>query len=172
MGRTSKVKPVKLIAGFIYLDEEVFKKSKDILEKKYGRIDFESQILPFDLTDYYAEEFGKNLKRSFVSFFKLISPSNLYKIKSFTNALESKLSFKGKRRVNIDPGYLDLAKVVLATTKDYAHRIYLNKGIFAEASLYFKGGSFIPSQWSYPDFKKCEYIDIFNSIRELYHKQT
>ena len=63
MGRTSKVKPVKLIAGFIYLDEEVFKKSKDILEKKYGRIDFESQILPFDLTDYYAEEL-ENLKRS------------------------------------------------------------------------------------------------------------
>lgn len=171
MGKIAQVKPVKLISGFIYLDRVVFKRSKEILERKFGRIDFESQPLPFDLTDYYAEEFGQNLQRVFVSFRKLINPSNLYRIKNLSNHIEIKLSNENKRLVNIDPGYLDLAKVVLASTKDYCHRIYLNKGIFAEVALFFKGDSFTPSQWSYPDFKKAEYIGIFNHIRGIYRKQ-
>ena len=72
------------------------------------------------------------------------------------------------RQVNIDPGYLDLAKLVLATTKDYAHRIFLRKGVFAEIALSFRGASFSANAWTYPDYASKEYIDIFNQMRKLY----
>ncbi len=72
------------------------------------------------------------------------------------------------RLINIDPGYVDLAKLVLASTKDYAHRIYLRKGIFAEITLSYRGNSFSPNDWTYPDYRSAEYIGIFNQIRKLY----
>jgi hypothetical protein len=87
-----------------------------------------------------------------------------------TNALEAKLSKEGKRTVNIDPGYIDMAKLVLFSTKDYTHRLYLNKGIFAEVTLYYKDDTFNPWPWTYPDYKSSEYIAIFNHIRGLYKK--
>jgi len=171
MGKPAQVKPVKLVVGFIFHSGPAFKKSEEILRKRFGKIDFESRCLPFDLTDYYESEFGPNLNRVFISFHRLINPSSIYNIKSLTNQIETRLSIKGKRLINIDPGYLDLAKVILASTKDYCHRIYLNKGIFAEVTLSFKEKSFAPNQWSYPDFKKKEYIDIFNQIRAIYKGQ-
>ena len=171
MSKPAQVKPVKLVIGFIFHNEPAFKKTEEILKKKFGRIDFKSRRMPFDLTNYYDSEFGPNLSRIFISFHKLINPSSLYNIKSLTNHIETSLSIKGRRLVNIDPGYLDLAKVILASTKDYCHRVYLNKGIFAEVTLSFREKSFTPNQWSYPDFKKKEYIDIFNQIRAIYKGQ-
>ena len=78
---------------------------------------------------------------------------------------------KGKRSVNIDPGYLDLAKVVLFSTKDYSHRIYLDKGIYAEVTLFYKDNRFNPWPWTYPDYRTSEYLGIFKSIREIYKRQ-
>ena len=159
---------VKLIIGFIFKEERIFNKIKVILEKRFGKIDFESQILSFNHTTYYAEEFGKHLKRRFVSFKKLISPSKLPEIKIITNKLEKKLSKGLKRTINIDPGYLNLSKLVLASTKDYKHRIYLNKGIYSEVTLFYGNKSFRPWEWTYPDYGTCEYIAIFNKIRGIY----
>jgi hypothetical protein len=133
---------VKLIIGFIYPDEAVFIKARQLLKKQFGSIDFESQTLDFNYTDYYAPEMGSHLKRKFISFSRLVPIQDLYQIKLYTNRLEAKFSQGRKRRINIDPGYLDLAKLVLATTKDYAHRIFLRKGIFAEVTLSFKNDSF------------------------------
>lgn len=165
-------KGVKLIIGFIFKEEIVFNKAKAILERKFGKIDFQSQILSFSHTDYYAEEFGQDLKRKFISFQKLITPQQLAGIKILTNKIENYLSREGKRRINIDPGYLDLSKLILATTKDYRHRIYLNKGIYAEVTLFYQGKSFQSWEWTYPDYRTPEYIAIFNQIRELYAQQT
>ena len=168
MGKIRKYNPVKLIIGFIYSEEAVFIQAKDKLRKKFGKLDFESAVLDFSYTDYYEQEMGVGLKRKFISFRKLIPLSSLYRIKLYTNRLESRFLSALGRKINIDPGYLDLAKLVLASTKDYAHRIYLHKGIFAEVTLSYKGNSFSPNDWSYPDYRSVEYIDIFNQIRKLY----
>ena len=168
MGKTRKYNPVKLIIGFIYKDEAVFAKAENKLRRKFGGIDFRSPVLDFNYTDYYEPEMGSGLKRRFISFRRLIRMQDLYRIKLYTNRLESRfLSAKG-RLINIDPGYVDLAKLVLASTKDYAHRIYLRKGIFAEITLSYRDNSFSPNDWTYPDYRTPEYIAIFNQIRKLY----
>jgi len=156
----------KLIIGFIYKDEAIFIKSRDKLKRNFGKVDFESGPIDFNYTVYYEKEIGPGLKRRFISFGRLISIQDLYRIKLYTNRLETKFSNLGKRQVNIDPGYVDLAKLVLASTKDYAHRIYLRKGIFAEATLNYRSNSFSPNDWTYPDYRSQEYIDIFNKIRK------
>ena len=168
MGKIRKYNSVKLILGFIYRDEAVFIQARNKLKIKFGKIDFQSCVLDFNYTNYYELEMGDGLKRRFVSFSKLISMSDLYRIKLYANRLESKFLDASRRKINIDPGYIDRAKLVLASTKDYAHRIYLRKGIFAEVTLSYKGNSFSPNEWSYPDYRSKEYIDIFNQIRKLY----
>lgn len=178
VGEIHNPRPVKLIIGMISADLKIFAKAQKFLIKKFGRIDNESQIFPFDKTNYYCEEMGEDLQRKFLSFKKMISPSHLASIKIFTNALEKKLAigknFKGKnfkRLINIDPGYMTDAKLVLATTKDYSHRIYLGRGIYAEVTLYFKDGSFRYFDYTYPDYRTPEYISFFNEVRKIYLEQ-
>lgn len=171
MGGIKRHSPVKLIISFIFKENSIFNRTKLILQRRFGEIDFESQPFAFTHTDYYEKEFGKDLKRKFVSFKKLIPPQGLPKIKIVTNYIENKMSKEGLRLINIDPGYIDLSKLVLASTKDYKHRIYLNQGIYAEVTLFYQNKSFNPWQWSYPDYKTGEYIAIFNQIREAYAQQ-
>lgn len=171
MGKIQKEIPAKLICGLIYSNEEISKDAKMSLERKLGKIDFESKVLDFNFTDYYENELGKDLKRQFISFQGLISPSKLSSIKRFTNKLEKRFSKNGHRMVNIDPGYLNGSKLVLATTKDFSHRVYLSKGIFAEVTLSYRGNSFTSWEWTYPDYKTEAYREIFNRIRLNYLKQ-
>ncbi len=172
MGKVKKPGAVKLIIGFIFKEEKIFNQTRRLLEKKFGKIDFESQNLLFTHTNYYEKELGRNLKRSFISFKKLIPAENLPKIKITTNKFESKMSKGPSRLINIDPGYLDLAKLVLASTKDYIHRVYLNRGIYAEVTLFYENKSFRPREWTYPDYKTSEYIAMFNQIRDIYARQS
>jgi len=172
MGKIAPNKPVKLTIGFIFKDKQAFNKARLTLIKRFGTIDFESRVIPFTLTDYYREEFGNGLSKVFISFNKLVFPQQIVKIKILTNNIERKLTLAGRRLVNIDPGYLDLAKLVLASTKDYVHRIYLDRGIYAETTLFYQGRSFQGWQWTYPDFRTSEYINVFNHIRELYAQQS
>lgn len=171
MGKIKKHPPVKLIVGFIFKDQTAQDKALFFLKRHFGRIDFESQTLSFQHTDYYQKEFGTGLKRKFISFKKLILPQDLAKIKNITDKIENKLSLRSLRRVNIDPGYLDLAKLILASTKDYRHRIYLGRGIFAEVTLFFQNHAFKPWEYSYPDYATSEYSAVFNQIREIYAQQ-
>ncbi len=171
MGAKSKRETVKLLIGFIFSKEEVYFKTKRILEKKFGQLDFESTTLPFNHTQYYENEFGLNLKRKFLSFKRLILPENLTKIKIVTNKFERRLAIGNKRQINIDPGILCLSKLILATTKDYKHRIYLAKGIYAEVTLFYQDKNFRAWDWTYPDYKTPEYIQIFNTIRAIYSQQ-
>jgi len=172
MGKIRKQSPVKLIAGFIFKDEDCFSKAKDCLIKRFGKLDYESQTIPFTHTDYYEKEFGKDLKRKFINFNKLIHPDKLPDIKIFTNKIEKKLSPAFCRRINIDPGYLNLSKLILATTKDFTHRVYLNKDIYAEVTLFYKDKKFCYWEWTYPDFRTDEYLEIFGNIRAIYEEQT
>jgi hypothetical protein len=168
VGSAKKPKSVKLIIGLIFKEEAVFKRTSEILEKRFGRIDFESQALDFTHTRFYEREFGSNLKRRFISFKKLIPPHTLPQIKIVTNKIEKRLCENSNRRINIDPGYLTEAKLILATTKDYKHRIYLNRGIYAEVTLFFQNKTFKPWEWTYPDYQTDAYIALFNQIREIY----
>jgi hypothetical protein len=173
MGGIHSPDRVKLIAGLISNDPEMFSRLKRPLERLLKNlIDYESPILDFDKTSYYKEEMGPGLKRIFFGFKDLIGLDGAYKIKIKTNALERKLSKCGKRTVNIDPGYLDMAKLVLFSTKDYTHRIHLNKGIYAEVTLHYKNGAFDIWPWTYPDYQSREYREIFENMRGIYKKQT
>lgn len=170
MGQAKILSPSKLIIGLIYKSDAVKDNVVVILQRKLGRIDSYSPILNFNYTDYYYSEMGKPLKRAFVSFEKLLGEEKLADIKLYTNRLETKFCIRGRRRINIDPGMLNLAKLILATTKDYSHRVYLNRGIFAEVTLFYRNG-FRPWLWTYPDYRSEEYIKIFNSIRDIYISQ-
>ncbi len=172
MGKTKPHLPVKLIIGLIFNQEQILKKTLSLLIKKFGQPDYQSRILDFTYTDYYQPEFGQNLKKKIISFKKLIPPEKLAQIKTITNKIEQKFKTGHNRNINIDPGYLNLAKLVLATTKDFAHRIYLGKGIYAEITLTYKGKTYCSHDWTYPDYRTQEYIEIFNNIRNIYCQQT
>lgn len=173
MGEIKAVKKEKLVIGFIYKELNIYLKAKENLYKKFGKIDFESRELPFIHTDYYNEEMGEGLLKKFISFEKLIYPGDLASIKIFTNKIEKKFLYPGsdKRMINIDPGLLSLSKFILATTKNYDHRIYIGKGIYAEVTLRFTQKEFREFEWTYPDFKTPEYKEILKQIREIYKKQ-
>lgn len=171
MPNPNKPTRVKLIVGLISPHESKFSEASKLLEQKYGPIDLKSPLMGFTHTNYYEKEFGSGLKRIFLSFKKLTGIKNLYKSKLDTQKIEKRLSLNLKRRVNIDPGYITLGKLVLFTTKDYSHRIYLNKGVYAEVTLKFEGNSFRPWPWTYPDYRTNEYIEFFNKVREIYKTQ-
>ena len=171
MGQTSLHKKVKLIIGFIFNDGAILKKAESLICKEFGPMDLQSKIIDFSHTDYYNKEFGENLKRKFISLKQLITPEKSYLTKLVTNKIEDKLSKSGKRMINIDPGYITLSKLVLLTTKDHSHRIYLRRGIYAESTLKFHRGTYLPWETTYPDYRSDSYIKIFNEIRNLYKKQ-
>ena len=172
MGSARNTQRVKLIIGLIYRDSQQYLAIKPFLLRSFGKIDLESEEIPFDYTDYYQREFGGGLTRRFISFAKLIQPEKLAAIKLLTNKIERKFSMNGKRSVNLDPGYVDMAKLVLASTKDFCHRVYLDRGIFAEITLVYKKNSFTHWDWTYPDYRTKKYVTIFNHIRQIYAGQT
>lgn len=171
MHRAALPKAVKLFIGFISNEIALMDEAIAILVKSNGPIELKSDILDFNFTTYYNKEMGLNLKRKFIIFKKLIKPDNSFRIKILTNTIEKKFSIKGKRRINIDPGYVTLGNLVLFTTKDFYHRIYLGKGIYAETTLYYKNNTFNAFEWSYPDYKSNEYINFFNKVRNNYAAQ-
>jgi hypothetical protein len=165
-------KKEKIIAGFIYSSPEDYAASSAILAEKFGAMDFDSGEQYFEHTDYYEAEMGKNLKRRFVSFSALADPSELCAIKIFTNSVEEEFLFPGtpRRRVNIDPGLLSEPKLVLASTKNFTHRIYIGSSIWAEVTLRYIGDSYTTLEWTYPDYAKKDTIAFFNMVRKEYRK--
>jgi len=171
MGKIKKVKPVKLIMGIIARDENIIKESDPSLKNFWGEIDVRSSVISFDLTDYYEEEMGKNLLRQWWSFEKLISPDEIAEHKIKTNEIEKKLSVDNRRKINLDPGYIDSAKLVLASTKNYSHRIYLRNGIYAEVTLIYEKNAFHSLSWTYPDYKIEVASHFFSEVRARYLEQ-
>ncbi|MBU0570754.1 MAG: DUF4416 family protein [Candidatus Omnitrophica bacterium] len=170
MGAELKQKPVKLFTSIIFRDEGILENTERKLEKKYGKIEFVVWRGSFDFTDYYYPEFGRPLRRKLICFKKTIDLIDVCNVKRVTNRIEDRTRINEKRNVNIDPGYVTEAKMVLLTTKDYSHRIYVGKGIFAESTLFYRDGSFRSWPWTYPDYAQAELISYFNKVRELYRK--
>lgn len=155
---------VKLISGLLSASETLLSGAKQVLERYYGPIDLQSPVIPFNFTDYYDEEIGKGILRQFISFSKLVRPEYISRIKRQTIRIERKF----RRKVNIDPGYITLDKLVLATTKNATYRIYLGSGIYAQSTLFFQNGSLCPWNWTYPDYKTDMAIEFFNQVRNVY----
>ena len=140
------------------------------LEKQFGAIDLKSPVFDFTFTDYYKPEMGGGLKKIFFSFRNLISPQEIVSVKIATNRLEETYRLPQpvdgiSRPINLDPGYLDGSKLVLASTKNYAHRIYLNNGIYAEITFLYSKNQFHPLPWTYPDYQTEPYLIFFQQVR-------
>ena len=168
MGQIRPPDPVLLFVGILYSDDKVFHNAYELLEKHFGEILFAGISIPWNYSQYYQKEIGYPLLRRFLFFKTLIYPDNLADIKLQTNEIENIFSFNDKRRINLDPGYLTLSKIVLASTKNYAHRIYLGKGIYGEVTLIYRNGTYKPHIFSYKDYQDEFYIKTFMNIRLLY----
>lgn len=138
------------------------------MEAQFGPVDWVSEVLPFDRTRYYEKEMGWPLYRRFISFLRLIVPESIAAIKLITNGLEKRHLDNERRKINIDPGYVSLERLVLVTGKNYAHRVYLQEGIYADLTLIFHDGTFKPLSWTYPDYAEEKVIDLFNRLRSSY----
>jgi hypothetical protein len=171
MGRIKEPEPVKLIASVFTGDRTLLAVAKGAMVNRFGTVDYESELLPFNHTSYYEREFGPGLVRQIVAFAELIPAQRLVEIKRTTNELEMTWTVDGRRRVNLDPGYLSSSKLVLATTKDHSHRVYLRQGIYAEVTLHYRHGAFHAWEWTYPDYASPPYLEMFDQIRNLYVAQ-
>ncbi|MDP8216546.1 MAG: DUF4416 family protein [Candidatus Kaelpia imicola] len=171
MGLLREARPVKLIIAMLVNKVGLFERAERVLVRKFGAIDYESRVLDFNVTNYYKDEMGDNLLRKFLSFKRLISPGRLREIKLYTNRLEKRFMSNNNRDLNLDPGYINEGKVVLASTKDNLQRFYLGRGVYGEVTLYLKGGEYQDLVWTYPDYKSPEYKKIFSEIRVLFRKQ-
>lgn len=171
MGAVVIPRPVKLVCGILAASPGWLNRSREALAVRFGEIEAASEPVPFGSTDYYREELGGSVLRQFVSFRPLISADSLAAIKRSTNEMEVHLSEGGKRQANLDPGYLDLSKLVLATTKDATYRVYLGQGIHAQPTLFFRDGSFRPWEWTYPDYREESAIEFFNKARKEYKER-
>ncbi len=160
-----------LFVGILFSEKKIFDDIFPVLQDKFGKILFQSNIRPWKYSDHYNKELGTPIYRIFIFFDGIIDPSTLADIKLITNEMETIYSDAGKRRINLDPGYITLAKVVLASTKNYSHRIYLGKGIYAELALLYKNRQFTPMPYTYNDYKDQSYVTMFMKVRNLLKNQ-
>ncbi len=169
MGKPKEPEPAKLFMSLIALEDATISRGLEDLSAIFGRTDYVSERSPFDFTDYYAREMGKPLFRHFITFERLISVPSLPDVKRATNRLEERyVPLTGNRPINIDPGYICLEHVILATTKGYTHRPYLRDGIYADLTLIYRNKSFQPLEWTYPDYRQEAVIRLFNQFRRKY----
>jgi hypothetical protein len=171
MGIIKEIRHVKPICGVLFAKGIDLPKVTRELNEILGPIQDQTPIFDFSFTDYYKQEMGVDLKKCFLSFTNLVHPKLLPGIKIKTNAIEAEWSIKGKRRVNLDPGYVTGAKVVLATTKDFAHRVYLADGIYGDVQLQYKHQCFNTYHWTYPDYQTDLVLTFFERVREQVNQE-
>lgn len=170
MGIPKGPEEVVLFVGSLFSVRDVHNATATILKEKFGNLLFESPPLPWNYTDYYAGELRPPLYKGFFFFDAIIDPSFLVDAKLATNEIELNSSADNRRKINLDPGYMSLAKVVLASTKNYSHRIYLGKGIYGELELIYKDGRFNTLPYTYPDYRDETCLKIFIKARGLLKK--
>jgi len=141
---------------------------RDALEGMFGPVEDRSDVFDFSFSRYYEHEMGAGLKKAFFSFRDPVRPGFLPGMKRRTNAFEGAWMEGGRRRINLDPGYITGAKLVLASTKDFAHRVYLGRGIYGDVQLRYVHGRFCTSEWTYPDYQTGPALSFFERVRETF----
>jgi hypothetical protein len=169
VGQVNHPQKALLFTAVLYSDQIDSSAVLNRLENDFGSIALRSKSFSFTETNYYEEEMGKDLTREWVAFHRCVEQDEIASIKLHCNQIERQyFSIKSRRLANIDPGYLTLGKVVLATTKDNQHRLYLGDGIFGEVTLRYRHGSYVPWEWTYRDYRREESLRFFNQVRSLY----
>lgn len=166
---------VKLICGMITARPALFDEAAAALTRHFGPIDLVSDVLAFDLTHYYDRQMGSPLFRRFASFAEPVRPDVLASAKLKTNEIEADFARRfgsataggAERPINLDPGCVAAAKLVLASMKDFSHRIYLGRGVYAEVTLMYRKGLWQPLEWTFPDFASGRYDAFLTEVREL-----
>lgn len=170
MAEPAKPPLVKLICGLIASKVEWFDPAAEALAEALGPIDHASEIMDFDFTHYYDREMGSPLHRWFVSFAEPVEPDALVEAKLRTNAIEAdfvrRYGGEVRRPINLDPGYVEWSKLVLASMKNFAHRIYLGRGVYAEVTLIYHRGRWDPLAWTFPDFASSRYHAFLSAVRD------
>lgn len=161
---------VKLICAVTFAADINLDNVIENLEGAFGPIDSQSEIINFDHTNYYLPEMGESLKKILFGFDQLIKADNLWLAKRTTIDIEYIYMKDNKRLINLDPGYLETSKFVLASTKNFSHRIYLNQGIFGEVTLLYADGKFQKLPWTYPDYLEDAFQNFLNKARNDYKK--
>ena len=160
--------PAKLVIGCLLQHKPLLPQVVRKLTDRFGPVDAISPWMTFDFTRYYEPEMGWPLVRRVMAFRKLIDQERLSGIKRFTNDVETEFSDESRRRINLDPGYLLPERFVLATGKNYTHRIYIGNHIYADLTLIFTQGGFKTLPWTYPDDAQPEIQDFLVQIRRKY----
>ena len=170
MGDIHDPTPVTLLIAVVSRYAPALEWARESASRLYGPISLTSAPFEFTETDYYAATMGTDLKKQFLTFERPIDPGELAHIKRQTNTLEREYAALGKhpesRPLNLDPGYITAAKLVLASTKDHAHRIYLRDGIYAEVTLNYRHRRWQPMDWTYPDYRREDFQQFFTQCRE------
>ena len=169
MAQAGPAPVVKLICGMISSRPALFDEVLIPLSEAFGPVDLISEVMDFDLTDYYREQMGSDLFRRFVSFTEPVSPDVLVDAKLRTNAIEADFARRAsggpKRPINLDPGYIEEAKLILASMKNFSHRIYLGRGVYAELTLMYRKGRWEPLNWTFPDYASSRYHAFLTEVR-------
>jgi len=169
MGRIHDVEPVKLFVGMLSAYPGAFADAESALVDALGPVDLRSDLFAHEFTEYYRDEMGHPLVRYFIALGDLVAPDELAGIKRLANEVENRMAgaadWPVARPVNLDPGYVAPSKLVLASTKDFSHRIYLDDGIFAEITLLYKHGQWHDLEWTFPDYRTPAYHDFFTRVR-------
>ncbi len=171
MAKLEPALPVKLLVAVLYREAAAWSEALSALRALWGEIDFEGHDHAFDLTDYYEAEMGSGLWRRLLSFGHLVPPENLGAAKLRCNQLEDELAGPAGRRVNLDVGYLDNGKIVLASVKAAAHKIHLGAGVYADLCGRYGHGHYQPFEWTFPDFRDGRYDTELGAIRATYLRQ-
>ena len=161
-------KPAKLVVGLIMKDRALFEPLGAELSAVFGSVDMVSTWLPFNYTSYYEPEMGTPLYRRLLTFKKLINQEELAGIKLTTNRLEQSCLQNNKRSVNIDPGFLLYERFVLASGKNFCHRIYIGRGIYADLTLIYQRGRYQKLPWTYPDYADEPIQEFLTRVRNKY----
>jgi hypothetical protein len=169
MGQIRDVEPVKLFVGMLSAYPVAFADAEAALVDRLGPLDLRSDLFAHEFTEYYRDEMGQPLVRLFVSFEHLVAPGQLPAIKRLTNEIENRMAGEKRwpvvRPINLDPGYIAPSKLILASTKDFSHRIHLQEGIYAEVTLLYVRGIWKELEWTYPDFRTAAYHKFFTQVR-------
>ncbi len=167
---------VKLICGMISAREELFDLAVERLAQSFGRVDLTSQIMDFDFTHYYDDQMGCPLYRKFVAFERLVAPDFLVDAKHQTNALEREFAGEAggvpQRPINLDVGYVEPSKLVLGSMKNFSHRIYLSRGVYAEITLLAHKDRWEALGWTFPDYASGRYHAFLTSVKERLKEQS
>lgn len=173
MSRPSEPPPGKLIVGLLFREAEFRGKALVILQERFGPLDMLTEPIPFVYTTYYEREMGAGLMRQVASFENLVEPGALPDIKLATNELEIGFSEQGKRRVNLDPGILTEERLILASGKNFTHRIYLRDGIYADLTLIYQKGGYRALPWTYADYREPMLLHFLKALkRKLLFQRT